>query len=795
MVEKDIPIGVLSPEFKEFLSKFHLARIALSRQEIPEHALDDIVELMDFLHLAGEMNIPKEGYDQEYQSNKKNLEKFIDRILGVTAKRNVLDFIPGLSATKYTRVKGIYTGDGPVSARTFEHDLDTTVLHMYSRVKDFEEYGLKTVLNVNNQTPTGFLDVSAFRAIIEHRDATRYRYEETFKRLDNSKKDEILKKFGLHNFSEIFEYLSKMKDFSDRVQVLEFQDLRPDQQGDYRKKFAKKNEDACIEFAQKLAGNSKGMHFVPIWPLYISLGTGIEARVQTQTFIDARFNEVFELDYIIRRFTGKGSGESLFDAVKRRAVGTLKSEEGGVVVYDDKNGKVSYLVDYGDLILNFHTATGADIGEIKRLAGLIYSKFEKSENKLKRKQEEGKHRSEEDQDWKAILDLLDGHILDDISLKPDDLPVGLYASIQNNVENIKGKYGVRFDNGRLVETCIRNRFDPLVDPKAAARGHRDVKVYPNFDPEKVQICAELQIRSPDSDFDSEFGKAAHSKYKKDRRAKLSMTDILFVDAFFGQDQAREKSRAQLYGEFYSRIIEQTAHQISAIGVIEHDKRRFDALIGKVNRYLHNAAERAAGYLPKIGISVESILTLYMESKGMDALSYADSLWHIRNAVADMSERHRIRPKYWKDRRALETEIHSSRIKSLFDAYSNLIAGDKNSAIAAIFLGRLISDYNSYYPQAIESAVQRHYSGLLNNFGKQHGWRQKKLRKKLDLGIVPARSNDGQAIHNVDLLYAIKNPSAVSYFLHASGLGFSADLLTNVEKLCYNYGQRLEPRKR
>ena len=735
------PFALMNEELQLYLINFHIAREVFRRGELPPE------EVMDFLYERKKENLPLQAYDEETEHSKENLEQII--------RLAVWGFAKGGTATR------VLTEDGETDAISYERNNRTNILYVIKRVKGMKDYWVKSIINVDGQSQTGFFDHKGFRVIVESQEARQYRARRKFENLSDEERTRFRAEFQKVNFPALSP--EERSRFYEMFSV-GYKDLTDREKKEYNKKFQEPHKRICRDLAQRIALLTS-MDTIPVTPHYMKLG-GLDLRIQRQVITDYHGERVLEFEYILNR--DNGNSKDLFANVLTSAAQRVLEQREGIARYVDLQGRQAYLISHGGIVINFHLYGDASRLDVEKLSNKIQDNYLAAKRHIKGEKS----------------DESDTKIMKYVRLGIEDIPLGFFIFSDTTTRDLTEKYmGLEFDKSKTFETFVKDKIG--TDPEGKERKYQDLKVYLCFNPESKQISGECQIRDTIMDHEAEFGRAKHSKHKEEKIATIDEQDMRIVSAFFDSDDRSQRILSQVYARFHADSILRIAGEVSAIVTIPEERAKFDSLAERVKAHFKRASQRVnAADLKDVKFAVEWVYGGYIKSKRMDIISYLDSLWVINEMLRTASVDSGASFRYAPTEADHLKQVYERHIHLLYHAFENLANSGKLENIAvSLFVGKLVQHYNSYYGNMLPEKTQRDYGEKVKTFWEnKKGWAQFRLYGRL-LGYVPRNILSGDRIGK-------SIAGGISRTLHNNPIiNFDSNTIANVVRVYHDYTSR------
>lgn len=465
------PFALISEDAQNYLISFHVVREAFRRGELPPQ------ELMDFLYEWREAGLLSEAYAEEARHSEKNLERIIQLAVSAVSRD-----------TKSRTKKTVLTADGEKEADSYEHGHTSNIYYILKRIKEEADFWLKSIATINDQSETGAFDQKGFRIIVESPKAREFRSRRGFEDLSKEEKERFKALFHGLKFSELS---SHEKEKFYKAFTVEYMGLTDGEKRKYKANFQESHRKMCLDLASRIA-RARMYDTIPINPHYMRLDN-LEMRVQRQVIGDPNGKMLLEFEYLLNR--GKGSDIGFYETLLhllQKASQQVLSKNGRTAEYIDLAGRKAYLVNLGNLVVNFHFYESSDSFsglDIENLSEIIDKRYRTA---LKRFSDKDMGKRET-------------RIMEYTRIGMENIPLGLFIFPETTTTDLMSKYpDMKFDESHTFDTFIKDR----IGPNAESNGYENLKLFLSFNSTTKEISGECQIRDTIMDYDAEFGVAS-----------------------------------------------------------------------------------------------------------------------------------------------------------------------------------------------------------------------------------------------------------------------------------------------
>jgi len=707
---------ILDEDLERHLIGVLIAREAFNKGELPD---DNLIDKLWEYRVAGG---PVEAYRYEESHGAKNLEMLV---------RLVTDRFH----TRQSKPAKIEMSDGDKEAIFFD-DPKSTILYGIMRVKPYESFWMKSMLNVDSQNQTGWDDQKAVKLIVESPEARQFRSRREYQNLSQKEKKRFTEeytniykgKFKVGRFDALSE---EEKAHFYRMFAVDFHDLTDKEKKIYSDRFQNLHRKMVKNVVDDIV-TDWSYENVPIRPHFMIID-GLETRIQRQIIVNDDGERVAEFEYILRRNSDnrRAEGDLVGAVLSASSKETLKVLR-GYTRYVDHNDRKSLIIDKGDIALNFHMYSGFKIRDALHLAKVIAANYEEASEKFSGIKD---------------LDERDTKILEAIRVEMSDIPSGFLVYAHTTSRDLNDKYhGIQYDPVDTIKTMVKDRIFPNQQPD---NNYEECKFY-LLNSQGISI--EFQVMDPIMVERAEFGEARRKRYKDelktDRYEKevegLSEQDMKLGLAFFGTDRESDAALSEVLADYYSRRISAFVEETIKVDTLQpadapdlaEASLNFHINAEGIEEYLRKSKERlSTDDLSRVVDSVESLFASYRDSKGIGVLAFQDSLWVINNSIRALSESTDISLSYFERDTDLEKALHERHIELLYGVFDKMVKGpfSQRNIATALYVGYLIKYYNeSYGLSNIGNPVE-----IVNSHRQSGKWKPF-TRKRETIGYVPSK---------------------------------------------------------
>jgi len=759
-----VPFALSDEDLKLYIADFHIAREAFRRASQHQDPTKPIPlppeEVMDLLYEDRSINLPFEAYAVEVANSQAHLADLIrasTRDWAGIGRRGTID-----------------THKGPIDALFYRgSDATGTIVLIGERVKGFDKYIEKSMLNVNGQNEAGHFDQKAARAIIEHPEAIEFRRVRPIRNLSRAEKKDFRKRY--HRKSKLEELTQEERRDYEREFGKEFAGLSDKEKEEYRRRFTEgPNRDLCLSDAERLA-KVNSIDSIPISPHYMLL-KGLELRVQRQVIYDHKGNEVLEFEYILR--SRQSRGNDFYNTVLEscKAVGY----HGGGAQYIDSYGRRSHLIQSGDLLVNFHIIDPNSEIDINDLASRVQQNYAVAQRRFQIPERDPKKLTKDEvRELEEKIRKSESKIMEAIRLGMEDLPaIGDLPEVrflilpETRTRDLEGFYDeMTLDMKKIRETFIKEETGPNKKPDT---GYENVKVFVCLSPSTSHISGEFQFRDPAMDFHAEQGAGASYYNAREilrvtRQARttapITPLDERLKTAFFTQGEASDIELSRAFADFYSWSLKNLIMAVSALGPIPSEpesleRRTLDGLLGRlINLYEKARTRVSSDDLGRLASVMGPISKSYLDGKVGAPLIYDNNLRAVNAKVRKANSDLGTSFDHFETDEEIALFLHKKQIDFLYKVYEHLAGSEDVRKVAASFIvGQLVRRYNDYFEENLPDQVELNYRGRIDSFGKDRGWATYTSRGR-QFGNIPTRMRGrinrlSDAVHDLSVLEEI-----------------------------------------